>query len=149
MPDVNLPAPSSPSQPASSPFDPALAESGRIPTLAVLWGIYALTTVPFLAGLLRGQDAHLGRNVLYATGTALLLAWVWRGSVWAWRLTVSLCMIAGLTVFVGGMLAGGSSWVGWVVSLAGIGYLLLGTALLSVPGIRAFLDSRWGVQGKA
>lgn len=137
---------SSPQPPQSSPFDPALAEVGRIPTLVVLWGIYMLSTVPFLAGLLRGNTEHLARNILYATGTALLLFMVWRGSVWAWRITVSLCMLAGLLVFIGGMLAGTQAWQGWVVSAAGIGYILAGAALLGVASIRAFLDSRWGRQ---
>lgn len=139
----------SPRGPGPSPFDPARAASGRVPTLAVLAGLFMLATTPFFGRLLRGDSADLLRNVLYACATAVLLAQVWRGSVWAWRLTVALSMFAGLLVFVAGMLAGVSSWQGWVVSAAGLAFLLLGTCLVAVPGIRAFLDARWAARGRA
>lgn len=133
---------------ASSPFDSRQAEAGRTPTLAVLVGIFMVTVTPFVAGLVQGQTADWGRNVLYAVATAALLYSVWRGSVWAWRLTVGLCMVAGLLVFVVGMLAGSVAWQGWVVSGAGLAYLLLGTALVGTAVIRAFLDSRWEARGR-
>ncbi|WP_229784413.1 hypothetical protein [Deinococcus radiotolerans] len=120
-----------------------MADAGRVPTLAVLVSLFGLTVLPFLAGLVQGQTEGAGREVLYATGTAFLLGMVWRGSVWAWRLTVSFGMLAGFLVFIVGMLAGSASWRGWVVSVAGLGYLLLCTALVGTPSIRAFLDSRW------
>lgn len=126
-----------------SPFNPTLAEAGRVPTLAVLAGLFMLATTPFLGRLLQGSADNLTRNVLYAAATAVLLGQVWRGSVWAWRLTVAFSMAAGLLVFVAGMLAGVSNWQGWIISLAGLGFLLLGTCLVAVPAIRAFLDSRW------
>ncbi len=119
------------------------AEAGRTPTLAVLVGIFMVTITPFVAGLVQGQTADWTRNLLYAVATAVLLYNVWRGSVWAWRLTVGFCMVAGLVVFVVGMLAGSVAWQGWVVSGAGVTYLLLGTALVGTAVIRAFLDSRW------
>jgi peptidoglycan/LPS O-acetylase OafA/YrhL len=132
----------------SSPLPPTLAERGRVPTLAVLLCIFMLTVTPFLGGLLQGQTANLARNILYACATAVLLGQVWRGSVWAWRITLGLCMAAGLLVFIVGMLAAGvseesASWQGWVISVAGIAFLLLGTALVATPTIRAFLDARW------
>jgi hypothetical protein len=108
-----------------------------------------ITVTPFLGGLIQGQTANLARNILYACGTAVLLAQVWRGSVWAWRITLSLSMAAGLLVFVAGMLAGSVSWQGWVISGAGIGFLLLGTALVATPSIRAFLDVRWLARSSA
>lgn len=129
--------------PTPSPHDPALAEAGRVPTLAVLVTLFGLTVLPFLAGLLQGQTAGVLREMLYAAATAFLLHMVWRGSVWAWRLTISFGMLAGFLVFIVGMLAGSASWRGWIVSLAGLGYLLLCTALVGTPSIRAFLDSRW------
>lgn len=129
--------------PTPSPHDPALAEAGRVPTLAVLVTLFGLTVLPFVAGLLQGQTAGVLREVLYAAATAFLLHMVWRGSVWAWRLTISFGMLAGFLVFIVGMLAGSASWRGWIVSLAGVGYLLLCTALVGTPSIRAFLDSRW------
>lgn len=135
--------------PGPSPFDPALAEAGRVPTLAVLAGLFMLATTPFFGHLLRGNADNFARNVLYAAATAVLLAQVWRGSVWAWRLTVTFSMVGGLLVFVAGMLAGVSNWQGWVVSLAGVAFLLLGTCLVAVPAIRAFLDSRWAGRGRA
>lgn len=128
--------------PAHRP-DPALAESGRVPTLAVLCTLFMLTVLPFLAGLVQGQTVGTARQIVYACGTAFLLHMVWRGSIWAWRLTISFGMLAGLLVFVVGMLAGSASWRGWLVSAAGVGYLLLCTALVGTPGIRAFLDARW------
>ncbi|GGM07422.1 hypothetical protein [Deinococcus aerophilus] len=134
--------------PAASPFDPRLAESGRLPTLVVLVGLFMVTVTPFVAGLVQGQTADLGRNLLYAAATAALLWSVWRGSVWAWRLTVGMCMVAGLVVFVVGLLVGSVNWQGWVVSGAGLVYLLLGTALVGTAAIRAFLDSRWEMRGQ-
>lgn len=133
--------------PVPSPFDPALAQAGRVPTLAVLAGLFMLATTPFFGHLLQGNADNLARNVLYAAATAALLGQVWRGSVWAWRLTVAFSMVAGLLVFVVGMLAGVSNWQGWVISLAGLGFLGLGTCLVGVPAIRAFLDSRWAGRG--
>ncbi|GAA5513038.1 hypothetical protein Dcar01_01764 [Deinococcus carri] len=135
-----------PRGPDPSPFDPALAEAGRLPTLVVLAGLFMLATTPFFGHLLQGSAANLVRNVLYACATAVLLGQVWRGSVWAWRLTVGFSMFAGLLVFVVGMLAAVGSWQGWIISLAGVGFLLLGLCLVSVPGIRAFLDSRWAAR---
>ncbi len=131
----------------ASPFDPAQAEAGRVPTLVVLAGLFMLATTPFLGRLLQGQTDHLARNLLYAAATAVLLGQVWRGSVWAWRLTVGFSVAAGLLVFVVGMLAGVSNGQGWVISLAGLGFLVLGTCLVGVSSIRAFLDSRWGRRG--
>ncbi|CAM3835883.1 hypothetical protein [Deinococcus frigens] len=134
---------------ASSPFDPRQAEAGRAPTLAVLTGIFMVSVTPFVAGLVQGQTADWGRNLLYAVATAALLYGVWRGSVWAWRLTVGMCMVAGLVIFVVGMLAGSVAWQGWVVSGAGLAFLLLGTALVGTAVIRAFLDSRWAARQQA
>lgn len=134
--------------PRSSPFDPALAAAGRLPTLVVLAGLFMLATTPFFGRLVQGQTDNLARNVLYAAATAALLAQVWRGSVWAWRLTVACSVLAGLLVFVVGMLAGVSNWQGWVISLAGLGFLILGTCLVGVSSIRAFLDSRWAGRGR-
>lgn len=124
------------------------AQAGRWPTLAVLIGLYALSVTPFLSGLLRGEAENIGRSVITACATALLLGLVWRGHVWAWRLTVGFCLFAGLLVFVGGMLAGASTGgpAGWVVSGAGVAYLLLGTALVGTPAIRAYLDERWAAR---
>ncbi|TDE85958.1 hypothetical protein E0686_08925 [Deinococcus sp. S9] len=132
--------------PDPSPFDPALAEGGRVPTLAVLAGLFMLATTPFFGHLLQGNTDNLARNVLYACATAVLLGQVWRGSVWAWRLTVGLSMFAGLLIFVVGMLAAVSNWQGWIISLAGLGFLLLAICLVAVPGIRAFLDVRWAAR---
>ncbi|AIZ44448.1 hypothetical protein QR90_04060 [Deinococcus radiopugnans] len=133
---------------APSPFNAQQAEAGRTPTLAVLLGIFMVTITPFVAGLVQGQTADWLRNLLYAFATAVLLYNVWRGSVWAWRLTVGFCMVAGLVVFVIGMLAGSVAWQGWVVSGAGLAYLLLGTALVGTAVIRAFLDARWAARGR-
>ena len=132
--------------PDPSPFDPALAAGGRLPTLVVLAGLFMLATTPFFGRLLQGNAEDLTRNVLYAAATAVLLVQVWRGSVWAWRLTVGFSVFAGLLVFVVGMLAAVGSWQGWVISLAGVGFLALGLCLVAVPGIRAFLDSRWAAR---
>ncbi|WP_051935385.1 hypothetical protein [Deinococcus sp. YIM 77859] len=137
---------STPGGPDPSPFDPALAEVGRTPTLAVLLGLFMLSTTPFFGHLLQGNTDNFARNVLYACATVVLLGQVWRGSVWAWRLTVSFSMLAGLLVFVVGMLAGVSHWQGWIISLAGVGFLLLGGCLVAVPSIRAFLATRWAAR---
>ncbi|WP_291427968.1 hypothetical protein [Deinococcus sp.] len=126
--------------------DAALAQAGRVPTLAVLMGLLMTSSTPFLAGLLQGQTQNLGRNVLYTCLTVFLLGMVWRGSVWAWRLTVGFSMVAGLLVFIVGMLAGSVAWQGWLVSGAGLVYLLLGTALVGTASIRAFLNSRWAAR---
>ncbi|OLV20077.1 hypothetical protein [Deinococcus marmoris] len=134
---------------ASSPFDPRQAEAGRTPTLAVLVGIFMVSVTPFVAGLVQGQTEGWGRDLLYAVATAALLFNVWRGSVWAWRLTVGMCMLAGLVIFVVGMLAGSVAWQGWIVSGAGLVFLLLGTALVGTAVIRAFLDSRWEARQRA
>ncbi|MFK7601717.1 hypothetical protein ACI3L1_05850 [Deinococcus sp. SM5_A1] len=133
---------------ASSPFDPRQAEAGRTPTLAVLVGIFMVSVTPFVAGLVQGQTEGWVRDLLYAVATAVLLYNVWRGSVWAWRLTVGFCMVAGLVIFVVGMLAGSVAWQGWIVSGAGLAFLLLGTALVGTAVIRAFLDSRWAQRGR-
>ncbi|CAM3285958.1 hypothetical protein DESA109040_06640 [Deinococcus saxicola] len=133
---------------ASSPFDPRQAEAGRTPTLAVLIGIFMVSVTPFVAGLVQGQTEGWVRDLLYAVATAVLLHGVWRGSVWAWRLTVGFCMVAGLVIFVVGMLAGSVAWQGWIVSGAGLAFLLLGTALVGTAVIRAFLDSRWAQRGR-
>ena len=119
------------------------AEAGRWPTLAVLLGLYAVSVTPSLGALLHGQTAHLASGTVTACGSALLLGLVWRGHVWAWRVTVGLSMVAGLLVFVVGMLATTAGPTGWVVTGAGLAYLLLGTALVGTPVIRAFLDRRW------
>ncbi|PTA69865.1 hypothetical protein C8263_00820 [Deinococcus arcticus] len=125
---------------------PEQLAQGRSLTLATLWALFLLSVLPSVAGLVQGQTGDLLRQALYAGATAFLLGMVWRGSVWAWRLTVSFGMLAGLLVFVVGMLAGGSSWRGWVVSVAGLGYLVLATALVGTPSIRAFLDRRWAAR---
>lgn len=140
-----------PAEPGPSPLstpDAALAQAGRVPTLAVLMALLMTSATPFLAGLLQGQTQNLGRNVLYTCLTVFLLGMVWRGSVWAWRLTVSFSMAAGLLVFIVGMLAGTAAWQGWLVSGAGLVYLLLGTALVGTASIRAFLDSRWAARSQ-
>lgn len=148
------PARSTPARPAPPVADPdrwgVAPEAGRWPTLAVLIGLYALSVTPFLSGLLRGEAQDIGRGVITATATALLLGLVWRGHVWAWRLTLGFSVLAGLLVFVGGMLAGASTGgpAGWVVSGAGLAYLLLGTALVGTPAIRAFLDGRWASRAR-
>ncbi|KEF34999.1 hypothetical protein RDMS_04170 [Deinococcus sp. RL] len=134
-----------PSRPPLS-SDLALA-AGRTATLAVLAGLFILATTPFFGRLLQGQTDHLFRNVAYALATAVLLWQVWRGSVWAWRLTVGFSVFSGLLVFIVGMLAGVSHWQGWVISAAGLGFMVLGLCLVAVPSIRAFLDSRWAVRG--
>ncbi|GHF31186.1 hypothetical protein HNQ07_000618 [Deinococcus metalli] len=121
-------------------------DAGRWPTLAVLIALFAVSVTPTLGALVRGQDAHLASSIPTAIGTALLLGLVWRGHVWAWRVTVGLSMLAGLLVFVVGMLAALGGPAGWVVSGAGIAYLLLGTALVGTPVIRAFLDRRWAAR---
>ncbi|MFC4639271.1 hypothetical protein [Deinococcus hohokamensis] len=135
-----------PPAPEGSPFDPALAEAGRIPALLVLWGLFVLSTTPFLGRLLQGETANLAQNVLYTVATAALLVQVWRGSVWAWRLTVAFSIFTGVLIFVVGMLTGVSAWIGWLVSAAGIAYVLLACCLLAVPTIRAFLDERWAAR---
>ncbi|MFC5847478.1 hypothetical protein [Deinococcus petrolearius] len=138
MGSVNVPAPH-----PSSPHDPALAGAGRVPAQAALAALFMLGTVPFLAGLLQGQTGDFARNVLYACATAALLAQVWLGSVWAWRVTVGLSMFTGILVFIVGMLAGTVNPQGWVVSVAGMAYIALGLLLVGHPAIRAFLDGRW------
>lgn len=129
--------------PDLSPFDPALAAAGRVPTLSVLAGLFMLATTPFFGQLFQGNTENLARNVLYAAATAALLGQVWLGSVWAWRLTVGFSVFSGLLVFVVGMLAGVSNWQGWVISFAGLGFMALGICLVAVTSIRAFLDARW------
>jgi hypothetical protein len=137
---------------AAPPPDPGRwgvpADAGHWPTLAVLLGLYGVSVTPFLGALLRGQSAHTASSVATACGTALLLGLVWRGHVWAWRFTVGLSMVAGLLVFVVGMLAAAGGPAGWVVSGAGLAYLLLGTALVGTPVIRAFLDRRWAARAR-
>ena len=120
---------------------------GRPYTLATLAGLFGLTLLPFLAGVLQGQTAGWGRELLYAALTALLLASVWRGGVWSWRLTVALCMVAGVLVFIAGMFAGLVAWQGWAVSVGGLAYIACGLLLVGHPAIRAFLDSRWAARG--
>ena len=138
MENVSAPAP----RPVS-PHDPALAGAGRVPTQVVLVALFMISTTPFLAGLLQGQTGDFARNVLYACATAALLAQVWLGSVWAWRVTVGLSMFTGVLVFVVGMLTGTVSWQGWVISVAGMAYIALGLLLVGHPAIRSFLDGRW------
>ncbi|MVN87383.1 hypothetical protein GO986_11450 [Deinococcus sp. HMF7620] len=124
------------------PLSPSpLVAAGRPLTLAVLWGLFMLTSLPLLAGLVQGQATGVERQVLYACATAFLLGMVWRGSIWAWRLTVSFGMVAGFLVFILGMLSGT-----WVISGVGLGYLVLATALVGTASIRAFLDSRWAAR---
>lgn len=138
-----------PPAPQGSPFDPALAEVGRSYTLATLAGLLLLTVLPFLAGVIQGQTAGWGRELLYAALSALLLSSVWRGGVWSWRLTVALCMVAGVLVFIAGMFAGTVAWQGWAVSVGGLAYLACGLLLVGHPAIRAFLDTRWAARGRA
>ncbi|WP_328774658.1 hypothetical protein [Deinococcus aquaedulcis] len=140
------PAPAGPQPPTPEQVAPEQLAQGRTLTLATLWALFLLTVLPFVAGLVQGQTEGALRQSLYALATAFLLGMVWRGSTWAWRLTVSFGMVAGLLVFVVGMLAGGASWRGWMVSVAGLGYLVLATALVGTPSIRAFLDSRWAAR---
>ena len=134
---------SAPAPRPSSPHDPALAGAGRVPTQVVLAGLFMISTTPFLAGLLQGQTGDFARNVLYTCATAALLAQVWLGSVWAWRVTVGLSMFTGILVFIVGMLTGTVSWQGWVISVAGLAYIALGLLLVGQPAIRSFLDRRW------
>lgn len=132
-----------------SPFDPALAQAGRVPTLVVLMGLLMVSSLPFVASLAQGRAQNVTQGVLSMCLTVFLLGMVWRGSVLAWRLTVGLAMVAGLLVFIVGMLTGTTAWQGWVVSGAGLAYLGLGTALVGTPSIRAFLDSRWAARRAA
>ena len=125
------------------PADPALS-AGQTYTLVTLCTLFFLTVLPFAAALLQGQASEVGRHLLYALGTAFLLWNVWKGGVWSWRLTVGLSITAGFLVFVAGMFAGAVSWQGWLVSLAGLGFIGCGLLLVGHPAIRTFLDTRWG-----
>ena len=118
-------------------------------TLATLVGLFLLTVLPFVAALVQGQVSDLPRHALYAIATAALLYSVWRGGVWSWRLTVGLSVLSGFLVFVAGMFAGNVSWQGWLVSLAGLGFIACGLLLVGHPAIRAFLDTRWAARGRA
>lgn len=128
---------------------PSPVAAGRTLTLATLVGLFLLTVLPFVAALVQGQASDLPRHALYALATAVLLHSVWRGGVWSWRLTVGLSVLAGFLVFVAGMFAGNVSWQGWLVSLAGLGFIACGLLLVGHPAIRAFLDSRWAARGQA
>ncbi|WP_368493238.1 hypothetical protein [Deinococcus sp.] len=128
---------------------PSPVAVGRTLTLATLVGLFLLTVLPFVAALVQGQASDLLRHVVYALATAFLLAGVWRGSVWSWRLTVGLSVLSGFLVFVAGMFAGSVNWQGWVVSLAGLGFIACGLLLVGHPAIRAFLDTRWAARGRA
>ncbi|GHG17598.1 hypothetical protein CBQ26_05620 [Deinococcus indicus] len=143
------PTPDRPPAAPVSPFDPALAQAGRVPTLVVLMGLLMTSSLPFVASLVQGRAQNVAQGVLSMCLTVFLLGMVWRGSVLAWRLTIGLAMLAGLLVFVVGMLTGTTAWQGWVVSGAGLVYLGLGTALVGTPSIRAFLDSRWAARSAA
>ena len=135
--------------PASSPFDPALAETGRPLALGTLSGLFLLTVLPFAAALVQGQASEVPRHLVYALGTGLLLRSVWQGGVWSWRVTVGLSVVAGLLVFMAGMFAGQVNWQGWVVSAAGLAFIACGLLLVGHPAIRAFLDTRWAARGRA
>ncbi|GAA5446779.1 hypothetical protein Ddep01_00524 [Deinococcus depolymerans] len=107
------------------------------------------SSLPFVASLVQGRAQNVGQGVLSMCLTVFLLGMVWRGSVLAWRLTVGFSFVAGLLVFIVGMLTGTAAWQGWVVSAAGLVYLILGTALVGTASIRAFLDSRWEARSAA
>ena len=137
---------SAPSPFASSPADPEVAAVGHLYTLMTLWGLFFLTVLPFAASLVQGQPQNVVQHVVYALATASLLRAVWRGSVWSWRLTVGLSVLAGVLVFIAGMFAGQASWQGWVVSLAGLAFIGCGLLLVGHPAIRAFLNTRWAAR---
>lgn len=149
-----MPSPSSsagpgPDTPQGSPFDPALAGVGRLHTLLVLWALFLLSSLPFLARLLRGDPHAYAPSVAMTSAFALLLGLVWRGQVWAWRVTVGVAVFLGFVNFLGGMLASGSDAVGWLISAVGLAFIGLALCLLSVPSVRAFLDTRWAARGQA
>lgn len=132
-----------------SPFDPALAPAGRIHTLLCLWALFLLSSLPFLARLLRGDTHAYVPNVLLTSAFAFLLALVWRGQVWAWRVVTALAALLGLVNFMGGMFAGTTQAVGWLISAVGLAFIALALCLVALPTVRAFLDTRWAARGQA
>lgn len=116
---------------------------GRLLTKTALGLLAVLVVAPMVSFWVSGNFEHVVRQVVYLVTTLLLLWQVWRGNVWAWRVTVALSILTGLLIFMGGMLVGAQAWQGWLFSLIGLFFVAAGLLLVGHEDVRAFLDVRW------
>lgn len=107
--------------------------SGELLTKTVLLLLLVLVSAPTVTLWLQGHTEHIVRQVIYFSTSLLLLFYVWRGNIWAWRLTVSLSMLAGLLTLLVGML------VHWAFAIVGGLFLFCGVLLVGHPQVREFL----------
>ena len=122
---------------------PSAVPAGQTLTRALLLLILLLAAVPVVGRWLGGDFERGLRNALTLVASAWLLWNVDKGSVLAWRVTVSLSIGLGVLALLVGLVAGQGAWGGWIVSLVGVVFIGCGLLLVGLPEVRAYLDTRW------
>ncbi|UWX62856.1 hypothetical protein [Deinococcus rubellus] len=135
------PAPRPRPNPKSS--RPSTPPSGQSTTRAVLLMILLTAAVPVAARWVQGDFERWLTNGLTLLASGWLLWNVDRGSVLAWRVTVSLSIGLGVLAMLVGLVAGQGAWGGWIVTLVGLLFVGCGLLLVGVPDVREYLDGRW------
>ncbi len=124
---------------------PSAVPAGQTLTRALLLLILLLAAVPVVGRWLGGDFERGLRNALTLAASAWLLWNVDKGSLLAWRVTVSLSIGLGVLALLVGLVAGQGAWGGWTVSLVGVVFIGCGLLLVGLPEVRAYLDTRWKV----
>lgn len=115
---------------------------GRGQLLLILGVLLVLIVAPMLAEWLRGDVRRPGVQLLTLGLSTALFAQAFRGARWARHLTVALAFIGGMLAAVLGLIASlGSVW-GFVVFFVGLLFIACGFALISLPDVESYLESR-------
>lgn len=112
----------------------------RLSLLALLF----LVALPIVAQWLGGQYGRWPTQALTLLLSAALLFSVDRGSVLAWRVTVSLSILLGFVGFALSIVVGA-----WTLTLASLLFMACGLMLVGLPLIRSYLNERWAARGEA
>lgn len=132
---------SGPSSPTSNQPQP----SGQTTTRTLLLVILLVAAVPVAAKWVQGDFERWLSNTLILVASAWLLLNVDRGSVLAWRVTVSLSISLGVLAMLVGLVAGQGAWGGWIVTLVGLIFMGCGLMLVGLPDVREYLNTRWAM----
>lgn len=121
------------------------AASGQTTTRTLLLVILLTAAVPVAARWVQGDFERWLSNALILLASAWLLLNVDKGSVLAWRVTISLSIGLGVLAMLVGLVAGQGAWGGWIVTLVGLIFMGCGLMLVGLPDVREYLNTRWAV----
>ncbi|WP_185974698.1 hypothetical protein [Deinococcus detaillensis] len=122
---------------------PLPIQSGQTTTRTLLLVILLTAAVPVAAKWVQGDFARWLSNALILVASGWLLLNVDKGSVLAWRVTISLSIGLGVLAMLVGLVAGQGAWGGWIVTLVGLIFMGCGLMLVGLPDVREYLNTRW------